>query len=142
MGYRRTVSGYALDLSVINRDLPGTRKGVDENVTEYQADASHKFGPVATRFRVNYTHDGFAATQEAWWLEVQGGVALDRQTKATVAVEDRIAEGGAEYIAWNLGVRRKLDAHTAVDLRWYDTDGHDYGEQYEGRLVAALTFSL
>lgn len=142
VGYRHTVSGYALDLSVINRDLPGTRKGVDANYTEYQADASHKFGPVATRFRVNYTHDGFAATQEAWWLEVQGGVALDRQTKVSVALEDRLAEGGAEYIAWNLGVKRKLDDRFAVDVRWYDTDGHDYGDAYEGRLVAALTFSL
>jgi len=142
VGYRRTISGYAFDVSVINRDLPGTRKGVDANYTEYQADASHKFGPVSTRFRVNYTHDGFAATQEAWWVEVQGGVALDSKTKATVALANRTADGGAEYTAWNVGVKRKLNDRIAADLRWYDTDGHDYGDQYEGRLVAALTFSL
>jgi uncharacterized protein (TIGR02001 family) len=142
IGYRRTVSGYGLDLSVINRDLPGTRPGIDANYTEYQADASRKFGPVSTRLRVNYTHDGFAATQEAWWIEAQGGVSLDSKTKATVAIADRTADGGAEYTAWNIGVKRKLNDRFSADLRWYDTDGHSYGDAYEGRLVAALTLSL
>lgn len=142
IGYRFEAAGTGFDLSVINRDLPGTRKGVDANYTEYQADASRKFGPVSTRFRVNYTADGFAATQEAWWIELQGGVALDKLTRATVAVADRSADGGAEYTAWNMGVKRKLGDRFALDVRWYDTDGHRYGASYEGRLVAGLTFSL
>ncbi|QTC89954.1 TorF family putative porin [Brevundimonas goettingensis] len=142
VGYRRTISGVAFDAAVINRDLPGTRKGVDANYTEYQVDASRKFGPVSTRFRVNYTHDGFAATQEAWWVELQGGVSVDSKTKATFAIADRTADGGAEYTAWNIGAKRKLNDRISLDLRWYDTDGHEYGNQYDGRLVAALTLSL
>ena len=142
VGYRTTVAGTGLDFAVINRDLPGTRRGVDANYTEYQADLSRKIGPVSTRFRVNYTADGFAATQEAWWIELQGGVALDANTRATAAIADRTADGGAEYTAWNVGVKRKLPHDLALDLRWYDTDGHRFGESYEGRLVAALTLSL
>jgi len=142
VGYRTAVGGYGLDVAVINRDLPGSRKGVDANYTEYQVDASRKFGSVSTRLRVNYTADGFAATQEAWWVELQGGVALDANTKATAAIADRTADGGAEYTAWNVGVKRKLPHDLAVDLRWYDTDGHRFGDSYEGRLVAALTLSL
>lgn len=142
VGYRTTVAGTGLDFAVINRDLPGTRRGVDANYTEYQADLSRKIGPVSTRFRVNYTADGFAATQEAWWIELQGGVALDANTRATAAIADRTADGGAEYTAWNVGVKRKLPHDLSLDLRWYDTDGHRFGESYEGRLVAALTLSL
>ena len=142
VGYRTDLGGYGLDLAVINRDLPGSRKGVDANYTEYQIDASRKFGPIATRLRVNYTADGYAATQEAWWIELQGGVALDSKTRATVAIADRSADGGAEYTAWNAGVKRKLPHDLALDLRWYDTDGHRFGDTYEGRLVAALTLSL
>ena len=142
IGYRTTVSGYGLDLSVINRDLPGTRSGIDANYTEFQADASRTFGPVATRLRVNYTDDGFAGTKEAWWVELQGGVAINAATKATAAIADRTARNGNDYRAWNVGVKRKLDDRFAVDLRWYDTDQHDFGESYEGRLVAALTLSL
>lgn len=142
VGYRTDFGGYGLDLAVINRDLPGSRKGIDANYTEYQADASRKFGPVSTRLRVNYTADGFAATQEAWWIELQGGVALNESTRATVAIADRSANGGASYTAWNAGVKRKLPQNLAVDLRWYDTDGHRFGDTYDGRLVAALTLSL
>jgi uncharacterized protein (TIGR02001 family) len=142
VGYRATVAGAALDLAVINRDLPGTSHGVDANYTEYQADASRRFGPVATRLRVNYTRDGFAATEAAWWIELQGGVALDSSTRATAAIASRTAEGGADYNAWNIGAKRKLDDHVAVDLRWFDTDGHRFGESYEGRLVGSLTYSF
>ena len=142
-GYRTAFAGTGVDVMVINRDLPGTRAGGDGNYTEYQADFSRKLGPVATRFRVNYTADGYGNTQEAWWVELQGGVALDRSTKLTAAVADRTADGGAEYVAWNLGVKRKLNHRFALDVRYYDTDGAgQYGDTYDGRLVAALTLSL
>jgi uncharacterized protein (TIGR02001 family) len=142
VGYRTRLASYGLDLAVINRDLPGTRSGVDANYTEYQVDASRRFGPVSTRLRVNYTADGYAGTKEAWWVEVQGGWALGAKTRATVAVADRSAEGGANYMAWNAGVKRSLPHDLALDLRWYDTDGRRFGEAYDGRLVAALTLSL
>ncbi len=142
VGWRPEAAGYKFDLSVVNRDLPGTRAGVDANYWEYQADASRKIGPVSTRLRVNYTPDGFAATKEAWWVELQGTVSVGPKTKASVAIADRTADGGAEYAAWNVGVKHKLTEKLALDLRWYDTDSHALGENYDGRLVGALTFAL
>lgn len=143
VGYRASFADTGVDVMVINRDLPGTRAGGDGNYTEYQADISRKLGPVATRLRVNYSADGYGNTQEAWWVELQGGVALDRATRVTAAIADRTADGGAEYVAWNVGVKRKLNDSFALDLRYYDTDGvSQYGDTYDGRIVAALTFSL
>jgi uncharacterized protein (TIGR02001 family) len=142
IGWRPTVGDVKLDLALLNRELPGNRAGVDSNYFEYQADATRAFGPVSTRLRVNYTPDGYAATKEAWWIELQGSMALDRQTRASVAFADRSADGGADYVAWNAGVKRKLTDQVALDVRWYDTDSHSLGESYEGRLVASLSFSL
>ncbi len=142
IGWRPTVGDVKFDLAVLNRDLPGTRAGVDSNYFEYQADATRAFGRVNTRLRVNYSPDGFAATQEAWWIELQGSVALDSKTKASIAVADRSADGGAEYTAWNAGVKRKLTDNISLDVRWFDTDGHDFGEPYEGRLVGSLSISF
>ena len=142
LGYRTTVADFGLDVAVINREFPGTRAGIDANITEYQTDLSGQVGPVSTRLRVNYTADGFASMKEAWWIELQGGIALDDKTKATAAIGDRTADGGAEYTAWNVGVKRKLPHDLALDVRWYDTDGDSYGDAYEGRLVAALTYSF
>jgi len=142
IGYRNTVAGFGVDMGIVNRELPGNRAGVDSNYTEFQTDLSRKFGGVSTRLRVNYTDDGYAATQEAWWVELQAGISLDTKTKATAAVEDRSAEGGAEYMAWNIGAKRKLTDQIALDVRWYDTDGHRFGDAYDGRLVGALTYSF
>ena len=142
IGYRTTVAGFGVDMGIVNRELPGNRAGVDSNYTEFQTDLSRKFGGVSTRLRVNYTDDGYAATQEAWWVELQAGISLDTKTKATAAVEDRSAEGGAEYMAWNIGAKRKLTDQIALDVRWHDTDGHRFGDAYDGRLVGALTYSF
>lgn len=142
VGYRPEFAGFEFDLSAMNKDLPGARPGVDANFMEYQADVSRALGPVGARLRVNYTPDGFAGTREAWWVEAQAAVALDRRTKASVALGERTAEGGSEYTAWNAGVKRKLTDRLALDVRWYDTDGHTYGEAYEGRLVGSLALTF
>ena len=142
LGWRPEAAGFVFDLAAINRELPGTRAGVDSNFWEYQADAARKLGPVATRLRVNYTADGFAATKEAWWVELQGTVSVGPKTKASAAVADRSADGGADYKAWNVGVKHKLVDAFAVDLRWYDTDSHELGDNYDGRFVVAASYSF
>lgn len=142
IGWRPTVGDVKFDLAILNRDLPGSRDGVDSNYFEYQADATRAFGPVTTRLRVNYTPDGFAATQEAWWVELQGSMAVGPKTKASVSIADRSADGGAEYTAWNAGLKHKLTDNINLDVRWFDTGDHGLGEPYEGRLVASISFSL
>lgn len=142
IGWRPQAAGYKFDFSVVNRDLPGTRAGVDANFWEYQADAARKLGPVNTRLRINYTPDGFAATKEAWWVELQGTISVGPKTKASAAIADRTADGGAEYAAWNVGVKHALTDKLAADVRWYDTDSHALGENYDGRLVGALTYAF
>ena len=142
LGWRPTAGDVKFDLAILNRDLPGSRAGVDSNYFEYQADASRAFGRINARLRVNYTPDGFAGTREAWWVELQGSTALDSRTRASVAIADRAADGGAAYVAWNAGVKRKLTDQVSLDVRWFDTDGHSFGEAYEGRLVASLSLAL
>lgn len=142
VGWGRDLAGVDVDVSVMHRVLPGSAAGVDSHYWEYQADASRKFGRVSTRLRVNYSADGFAGTQEAWWTELQLGTALTRADKFTTAVASRRAHGGADYTAWNAGVKHKFDDHIALDVRWYDTDQHVLGDKYEGRLVGALTYAF
>ena len=54
----------------------------------------------------------------------------------------RSADGGADYNAWNLGVKHNLSERWAIDARWYDTDSHALGDNYDGRLVGALSFNF
>lgn len=142
VGWVTEAVGFEWDLSAQHRELPGSRPGFDDSYQEYQVDVSRALGPVGTRFRVNYTPDGSGGTREAWWVELQGGVALDARTRATAAIAERTARGGADYVAWNIGAKRKLTDQIALDVRWYDTDSHEIGETHEGRLVGALTYAF
>ncbi|WP_409020359.1 TorF family putative porin [Brevundimonas vesicularis] len=142
IGYSPRVGAYSFDLSAMHKTLSGSASGYDNQFMEYQADMSRNLGPVGLRLRVNYSPDGSGPTKEAWWLEAQAGVALGSRTRATVALGERITDGGADYVAWNLGMKRKLTDAFALDVRWYDTDSHALGERYDGRLVGALSVAF
>ena len=141
-GYAPELGVWKFDFSAVQKTLVGAAAGYDNRFMEYQADISRPFGPVGVRLRTNYSPDSSGGTEEAWWVELQGGVALDARSRATIAVGERIQDGETAYVAWNAGVKRKLTDKLAVDLRWYDTDSHARGERYEGRFVAALTVAL
>ena len=142
VGYAPEVGAWKFDVSAMHKTLEGAPAGYDKRFMEYQADVSRAVGPVGLRMRVNYSPDGSGPTQEAWWLELQGGVAMTPRSRATAALGERITDGGTDYVAWNAGVKHKLTDRVALDVRWYDTDGHVHGERYEGRLVGALSLSF
>jgi len=45
IGYRPSAAGFDFDLSVVNRDLPGTRAGLDAHYWENPAAGSRRLGP-------------------------------------------------------------------------------------------------
>lgn len=142
IGYRPKVGSVSLDIAIINRDLYGSRTDYQGNSFEYQVDATRKFGPVTARLRLNYTPDGFGATEGAWWNELQGTVSLDPKTKLSAAIGDRNADGGAEYVAWNVGARRKLTDSLSLDLRFYDTDSPQISDAYDSRFVGSISYAF
>jgi len=142
VGWAPKVGVWSFDVSAMHKTLLGSPAGYDDTFMEYQADVSRTIGRVGLRMRVNYSPDTSGGTDEAWWLEAQGGVALDSRTRATIALGERITDGDVAYLAWNAGVKRKLTDALALDVRWFDTDSHALGERYEGRLVGSLTVSF
>jgi uncharacterized protein (TIGR02001 family) len=142
-GYVAEFGDYELDSQLLYREMIGEDNGVDSGYFEAQFDLSRDFGKTFSgRMRVNYSPDTYGSTDEAWWIEAQAGAKLGDNDKVTVAYGVRRTENGTDYDAWNIGVRHKFTKAFSGDLRWYDTDGHELGERYEGRLVAALTYSF
>ena len=43
-----------------------------------------------------------------------------------------------DYTTWNVGAAYALTDTLAIDLRYHDTDEHDFGQIYESRAVASL----
>ena len=142
-GYVAEFGDFELDSQLLYREMTGEQDGVDSGYFEAQFDLSRDFGKTFSgRLRVNYSPDTYGGTDEAWWVEAQAGAKLGDSDKVTAAYGLRRTENGTDYDAWNIGVKHKFTKAVAGDLRWYDTDGHEFGERYEGRLVAALTYSF
>ena len=142
-GYVAEFGDYELDSQLLYREMTGEQNGVDSGYFEAQFDLSRDFGKTFSgRMRVNYSPDTYGSTDEAWWIEAQGGAKIYDGGKLTVAYGLRRTENGTDYDAWNIGLKHKFTKAFSGDLRWYDTDGHEFGERYEGRLVAALTYSF
>ena len=142
-GYVAELGEFELDSQLLYREMVGEQNGVDSGYFEAQFDLSRDFGKTFSgRLRVNYSPDTYGGGEEAWWVEAQGGAKLYEGGKLSVAYGLRRTENGTDYDAWNVGVKHRFTKAISGDLRWYDTDGHDFGERYEGRLVAALTYSF
>lgn len=142
-GWAGEVQGFDVDAQVMHREMLGEVSGFDSVFTEYQVDVSRDFGAGwAGRLRVNYSSDGYGPSEEAWWVEAQATVRLTGSDKLSFAVAERTVDNGSDYTAWNVGVRHRFTSEISGDLRWYDTDAHELGDRYDGRLVAALTYSF
>jgi len=142
-GYEREFGDTSIDVMVMHRKLTGETNGVDSAYWEYQADVSRDFGKrFSGRLRVNYSSEAYGSADEAWWVEAQGSFKITSADKLTVAYAQRRLDRGVEYDAWNIGVKHKFSKAVSGDLRWYDTDGHEFGERYEGRLVAQLAVNF
>ena len=142
-GYERDIGDWGVDVQVMHRQMTGETNGVDSGYVEFQGDVSRDLTDhVSARVRVNYSPDTYGSGDAAWWSEAQATFKLTSADKLSVAYGVRRVDNGSDYNAWNIGVKHKFTPAVAGDLRWYDTDEHDLGSRYEGRLVASLSYSF
>jgi len=132
----------SFNFAAIYKTYPNTLPGLREDMWEWRAEASRAFGPVKLRLRTDYSADNYGSAEEAWWVETQAGWKLDDRTELGAGFGVRDQDGGADYRAWSVGVKRALSDHAALDVRWWDTDRRELGVAYEGRLAADLKITF
>ncbi len=138
-GYRSEVGDYALDFGVIGYLYAGQPDEADYDYVELKAAASRAVGPATLGAAVYYSPDFFgAAEDEATYAEVNGAWSpIDRWT-ISGAVGRQWVSSDLDYNTWNLGAAYQLTGNLAVDVRYHDTDAHDFGDGYGARAVATL----
>ena len=141
-GARPELAGFKWDLRAMAKTIPGTAPGVQESYAEFRADATRAFGKAKARVRVEYSPDNYGATRQAWWVEGQLSHPIGTRFTASAALGRREQDGGADYTAWNIGGAVKVTDRVALDMRWYDTDSHELGKIYRGKMVAALSLAF
>jgi len=142
VGRKQKLAGVGLDMQAIYKTLPGTRSNVQNDHLELRTDASKSVGKNALRLRVEYSPDSYGAVKQAWWIEGQVSRKLTDRLSALAAVGAREQHGGADYTAWNAGLRYAASKQIAIEGRWYDTDSHHLSANHTGRFVASLVRSF
>lgn len=148
-GVKPTIGDVSLDFGVLyygyvkDKGYPGKY-----SYTELKAAAAKPFGPVTLGAAAYWSPEFPGNGGEATYLELNAALPLKEKFTVSGAVGYQTVdtEGyyglGKDYTTWNLGVTYALTDKLGVDVRYWDTDEHDYGKIYDSRLAVALKASF
>lgn len=138
-GWRSELSGWALDLGGVAYLYTSQPDGADYDYVEFKAAASRAVGPVTIGGAVFYSPDFFGASEdEATYLEANAAFSPADRWTLSGAVGRQWVSSDLDYNTWNLGAAYQLTDNLSVDVRYHDTDEHDFGDNYGSRAVATL----
>lgn len=137
-GVRPEFAGFALDFGVIGY-LYGETGALDYDYVEFKAGASRAVGPATIGAVVFYSPDFFGASEdEATYVEANAAFTPADRWTVSGAMGRQFVSSDFDYTTWNVGAAYALTDTLAIDLRYHDTDEHDFGQIYESRAVATL----
>ena len=138
-GIRPEVAGWALDLGVVGYFYANQPDGADYSYAEVKVAASRAVGPATVGAAVYYSPDFFGASEDqATYVEANAAFSPADRWTISAAIGRQFVSSDFDYTTWNLGVARQLSDSLALDLRYHDTDEHDFGDISGSRAVASL----
>ena len=141
-GVRPTLGPVSVDLGVIYYGYINSPSGSDQDYVEWKAAASVPAGPATVGAAVYYSSDFFGGTGDAVYYEVNGSVPLTEKLSLSGAVGHQDVDYDGDYNTWNVGLGFAVTDFLGFDLRYHDTDEHDFGKLYDGRVVLGLKASF
>jgi uncharacterized protein (TIGR02001 family) len=86
-----------------------------------------------------YSPDFFGASEDqATYAEINGSLPVHPRVTLSGAVGHQWVSSDLDFAAWNLGAVWQATDQLAVDVRYHDTDAHDFGRTYDSRVVLSL----
>ena len=138
-GVRPEFGGFNWDFGVVSYFYAGQPDGADYDYVELKAATSRAVGPATLGAAIYYSPDFFGATEdEATYAEINGAISPADKWTISAAVGRQWVSSDFDYTTWNLGAAYQLTDHLALDVRYFDTDEHDFGAAYDGRVAASL----
>jgi uncharacterized protein (TIGR02001 family) len=137
-GIRPTFGGVAFDFGAIHYGYLGEASGVQDDYWEFKGAASKAFGRFTPGVAVYYSPDFFAKTDTGWYYEVNGAFAVTPKLSISGAVGRQDVSYAGDYTTWNVGAAYTITDHASLDLRYWDTGSHHFGDIYWSRIVATL----
>ena len=142
VGARSKAAGFEGHAGVHLMQRLGAAEGFDGRWVEYEVGVTRALGRASAALIVNYSPDADGPAREAWWNQALVAWGLTDASRISAAVGRRTADGGGDYNAWNIGFTHRTPAGAAFDVRFHDTDKHEFGGEFGRRLVGTLSHTF
>lgn len=140
VGWSGKPAGFDLGGTAARRMVTGIHDhSADNKSWEFTGTGAYKFSKaVGLKATVIYSPDDLGATRRSLNLEAGPTVALPEGFTASAAIGRRDRIGAPNYTSYNAGVSKTIAKRMTLDVRYYDTDRHELGHVYAGRLVGSV----
>ena len=137
-GIRPQLGPVALDLGIQYYGYINAPTGSDQDFVEFKLAGSVPVGPATVGAAVFWSDNFYGCTGNATYVELNGSSPIGEKFSVSGAVGHQDVDYDGDYTTWNLGVGYALTDFLGVDLRYHDTNEHDFGDLYESRVVLGL----
>jgi len=138
-GVRPEFAGFNWDFGVVSYFYANQPDGADYDYVELKAATSRAVGPATLGAVLYYSPDFFGASEdEATYAEINAAISPADRWTLSAALGRQWVSSDFDYTTWNLGAAYQLTDNLALDLRYFDTDEHDFGDAYDSRAVVSL----
>jgi uncharacterized protein (TIGR02001 family) len=142
-GVKPVLGPVTIDFGVIRYGYTSQPSGPRETYTEWKVAPSFAVGPATVGLAYFYSDNFFGETGKATYYEINASLPIGKTPySVSGAIGHQEVVGPLDYNTWNLGVGYAVNSHFGFDLRYWDTDEHQFGNIYKAKLVlgAKLTF--
>ena len=134
--------GWKPSFGGLNLDIGGIYYAYLNNPahTEYgeiYGKGSYAFGPLTVGASVYWSPEFPAQSGDAWYYEGNAAYTVGKWT-VSGALGHQDIQKAANYTTWNAGVAYTIKDGITLDVRYWDTDAHDFADIYGSRAVATL----
>ena len=142
VGLGREVAGFQLSLQAAHKFQTGVREPADDHSWEFTAGVTRKLGRVTLRGSVVYSPDDLGGAKRSLFWEAGPALDLGKKFKLTANIGHRARRNGDDYTSFNAGASTSIVPRMTLDIRWYDTNRHELGENFQGRAVVTARMAL
>ena len=141
-GVSRKVAGFQLSLQAAHKFQTGVREPTDDHSWEFTGGVTRKIGLVTLRGSVIYSPDDLGAAKRSLYWEAGPTIDAGKQFKLFANIGHRARKLGDDYTSFNAGASTTIIPKMTLDLRWYDTNRHELGENFLGRAVVTARMAF
>lgn len=136
------IEQFQLNLGVFYKFQTGVSATTDDKSWEFTGGVSRKFGKVSLRASATYSPDDLGGAKRSIYLDGGPTLEIGKTTRLLATIGHRHRKDGDDYTSFSAGLSKTMFKGVSVDLRWYDTNRHELGENFDGRAVVSARLAF